>query len=165
MAQHTRINVTYSFLSRCMISSLLSSCIRKFNTSGWFWKINKRNQLKHISHWLANIWMFWRHIQQRERKIHFLLGTILRSQVEETRSTRTRVWKMYCHRSMIQMWPVPLSFGHIPLRSFLTLPPPTVNSFLSFLVSIKGTFTSPTAHVRNVKSGLKPSPSPAPLNP
>ena len=53
----------------------------------------------------------------------FSSWTILRSQVEETRSTRTRVWKMYYHRSMIQMWPVPLSFGHIPLRSFLTTAP------------------------------------------
>lgn len=105
-----------------MISSLLSSWIRKFNTSGWFWKINKRNQLKHISSRLANLQMFWRHIQWRERKIFFFPWDHSEIPSGGDRVTHDPTLEYVPPSRTVWMWPAPPSSGHIPLRSFLTTP-------------------------------------------
>ena len=122
-ARQTRINVTYSFLSRFTISSLLSSCIRIFNTSGWFWKINKRSQPRHVSHSLVNVWLCSEGICHGGReKIHFLLGTGLRPPSGGDQVNQDQSLEDAAPSGTAWTWPGPLSFGHIPLRPFFTLP-------------------------------------------
>lgn len=130
----TGINSTYSFLSSFTISSLLSSCIRKCNSSGWFWKINEEVRWK--SHPFDVPTAEWPPQASSTEGEENTFSSWDHSETpgEETRRSRRSVWKP-CHppgrhqRTCAPRLCLPL-FSHGALGSLLDSTPMFHNPLL-----------------------------------